>query len=76
MDELLDRIEIQSRLKYLTDPKAKKLWEFLSRYVHESFDSDNCQCTLIIPAYRVLDALSMINQEEIVYSTSSTSPTS
>jgi hypothetical protein len=26
MDELLDRIEIQSRLKYLTDSKAKELW--------------------------------------------------
>ena len=68
MDELLNRIEIQSRLNYLTDPKAKKLWEFLSGYVNESFDSDNCQSTLVIPAYRVLDALSMINQEYIAYS--------
>jgi hypothetical protein len=76
MDELLDRIEIQSRLKYLTDPKAKKLWEFLSRYVQEHFDFDNSHCALLIPAYRVLDALSMINQEEIRYGTSSTSPTS
>lgn len=70
MDELLDKIEIQSRLKYLTDPKAKKLWEFLSGYVQEIFDSDNCQSTFFIPAYRVLDALSMINQENIAYSAS------
>lgn len=70
MDELLYRIEIQSRLKYLTDPKAKELWEFLSGYVHKNFDSDNCQSTFVIPAYRVLDALSMINQENITYSVS------
>lgn len=70
MDELLDRIEIQSRLKYLTDPKAKELWEFLSGYVQVRFDSNSCQSTLVIPAYRVLDALSMINQEYIAYSAS------
>jgi hypothetical protein len=68
MDELLSRIEIQSRLNNLTDTNAIKLWEFLSGYVQESFDSDNCQSTLVIPAYRVLDALSMINQENIAYS--------
>lgn len=76
MDELLNMIEIQSRLKYLTDPKAKKLWEFLSMYVQKRFDPDNSRSTLFIPAYRVLDALSMINQEEIRYGTSSASPTS
>lgn len=68
MDELLSRIEIQSRLNNLTDTNAIKLWKFLSGYVQESFDSDNCQSTLVIPAYRVLDALSMINQENIAYS--------
>lgn len=46
MDELLDKIEIQSRLKYLTDPKAKAFWEFLNGYVQEIFDSDNCQSTI------------------------------
>lgn len=70
MDELLDRIEIQSRLKYLTDPKAQQLWEFLSGYVQERFDFDNSHSALFIPAYRVLDALSMINQEYIAYSAS------
>lgn len=67
MDELLNRIEIQSRLKYLTDQKAQKLWEFLQDYVYEVFDSDNSNGKLVISASRVLDALSMINQDIIRY---------
>ena len=65
---MLETIEIESRLKYLTAPKAKQLWEFLSGYVQQTFDSNNCQSTLVIPTYRVLDALSMINQDKIEYS--------
>lgn len=68
MNDILKAIEIESRLKYLTDPKAKQLWEFLSDYVQQTFDPNNCQSTLVIPAYRVLDALSMINQDKIEYS--------
>lgn len=56
-----ERIEIKSRLPYVTNEKAKKLWEFLEDYIIEE---DN---NLYIPAFRVLDGLSMIDQEKIAY---------
>ena len=59
------RKEIASREQYLTDPKAKKLWEFLIRYCYLPKDENGC---ITIPAFRVLDALSMINQNKIEYS--------
>lgn len=65
--EPMNRHEITSRLPYVTDPRAQKLWEFLEKYMivdKENFNND----TLTIPAYRVLDALSMINQDKIEYS--------
>ena len=52
---------------YLTDKKAIKLWDFLKGYVHETKDSEG-DTHLMIPAFRVLDALSMINQYKIEYS--------
>ena len=63
--EIRGRKEISSREQYLTDPKAKKLWEFLIGYCHLPKDENEC---ITIPAYRVLDALSMINQNKIEYS--------
>lgn len=60
-------IEITSRLPYVTDPTAQKLWKFLEKYSiidKENFNNE----TPTIPAYRVLDALSMINQDKIEYS--------
>lgn len=56
-----ERIEIKSRLPYVTNEKAKKLWEFLEDYIIEE---DN---NLYISAFRVLDGLSMIDQEKIAY---------
>lgn len=56
--------EITSRVPYLTDKKAIKLWDFLKKYVQDT-EGDTY---LVIPAFRVLDALSMINQEKIGYS--------
>jgi hypothetical protein len=64
--EIKARKEISLREQYLTDPKAKKLWEFLIGYCHLPKDESEC---ITIPAYRVLDALSMINQDKIEYST-------
>ena len=63
--EIRARKEISLREQYLTDPKAKKLWEFLIGYCHLPKDENEC---ITIPAYRVLDALSMINQDKIEYS--------
>lgn len=64
---LMFREEILSRVSYLTDKKAIKLWDFLKKYVQETKDSEG-DIHLMIPAFRVLDALSMINQEKIGYS--------
>lgn len=54
--------EIKSRLKYVTDTKAQDIWNFLVPYL--SWDGNK----VTIPAFRVLDALSMINQDRIAYS--------
>lgn len=54
--------EIKSRLKYVTDTKAQDIWNFLVPYLKW----DGYKVT--IPAFRVLDALSMINQDRIAYS--------
>jgi hypothetical protein len=64
---LMFREEILSRVSYLTDKKAIKLWDFLKKYVQETKDSEG-DIHLMIPAFRVLDALSMINQDKIEYS--------
>ena len=61
------RQEISSRVPYLIDEKAIKLWDFLKMYVQETKDTEG-DTYLMIPAFRVLDALSMINQEKIGYS--------
>lgn len=58
---------IKSRLPYVTDEKAKKTWEFLKDYIRNV--DVNGDEHLMIPVSRVLDALSMINQDEITYST-------
>ena len=63
--EIRARKEISLREQYLTDPRAKKLWEFLIGYCHLPKDEGEC---ITIPAFRVLDALSMINQDKIEYS--------
>ncbi len=57
-DELLNRVEITSRLPYLTSERAKNLWDFLSRYVQETEDAEGNK-HIMIPAFRVLDALNM-----------------
>lgn len=56
------RIELKSRMKYVTDPKAQDIWNFLIPYLY--WDDGK----ISIPAFRVLDALSMINQDKIEYS--------
>ncbi len=52
---------VKSRLKYVTDSDAKKIWRFLEQYCNV------LDGTATIPAYRVLDALSMIDQDKIEY---------
>lgn len=57
---------ITTRIPYLTDKKAIDLWNFLKDYVQETKDTEG-DTHLMIPAFRVLDALSMINQDNIAY---------
>lgn len=68
LEEIVENsMVIASRVHYLTDKKAIKLWEFLKGYVQETKDTEG-DTHLMIPAFRVLDALSMINQDKIGYS--------
>ena len=65
-DELLDSEEITSRLSYLTSEKAKKMWGFLRQYVQETEDAEGYK-HIMIPAFRVLDALGMGDGELLAY---------
>jgi hypothetical protein len=62
MEDFEQITEIKSRLQYVTDPKAQDIWNFLVPYL--SWDGYK----VTVPAFRVLDALSMINQDRIAYS--------
>ncbi len=60
-------VELASRIKYINDPTAKKLWDFLGQYTY-SYEDKYENSHEVIPTFRVLDALSMINQDKIEYS--------
>lgn len=59
-------VEIASRLEYITDPTAQKLWNFLVDY-QDTYEDKYEITHHVIPTFRVLDALSMINQDKIEY---------
>lgn len=63
MDKIKDAVEVSSRMKYIDNPKAKKVADFIMDYAFR----DTEQNTIIVPLYRVLDALIMIDQDEIEY---------
>ena len=63
MEDFKQIAEIKSILQYVTDPKAQDIWNFLVPYLRA-----DSSYTVSIPAFRVLDALSMINQDKIAYS--------
>lgn len=65
-ENIFNDISISSRIPHLTDKKAIDLWNFLKDYVRETKDTEG-DTHLIISAFRVLDALSMINQDKIGY---------
>ena len=65
-DELLNREEITSRLSWLTSERAKILWNFLRQYVQETEDAEGKK-HIMIPAFRVLDALGMGDGELLAY---------
>lgn len=58
--------EVASRLGYITDPTAQKLWNFLVDY-QKTYEDKFGDTHHVIPSFRVLDALSMINQDKIEY---------
>ena len=67
MDKIKDAVEVSSRMKYIDNPKAKKVAEFIMDYAFRDTEQVYTNNTLIVPLYRVLDALIMIDQDEIEY---------
>ena len=67
MDEIKDAIEVVSRMKYIDNPKAKKVAEFIMDYAFRDTKQAYTNNTILIPLYRVLDALIMIDQDKIEY---------
>lgn len=60
---VVEDISIKSRIKYVTDERAKKVADFLMGYSYK----ENGEDRFVVPMFRVLDALSMINQDIICY---------
>ena len=67
MDKIKDAVEVSSRMKYIDNPKAKKVADFIMNYAFRDTEQVYTNNTIIVPLYRVLDALAMIDQDEIEY---------
>ena len=67
MDKIKDAVEVSSRMKYIDNPKAKKVADFIMDYAFRDTEQVYANNTIIVPLYRVLDALIMIDQDEIEY---------
>lgn len=67
MEEIKDAIEVVSRMKYIDNPKARKVADFIMGYAFRDTKQAYTNNTILIPLYRVLDALAMIDQDEIEY---------
>lgn len=67
MEEIKDAVEVSSRMKYIDNPKARKVADFIMDYAFRDTEQVYTNNTIIVPLYRVLDALIMIDQDEIEY---------
>ena len=67
MDKIKDAVEVSSRMKYIDNPKAKKVANFIMDYAFHDTEQVYTNNIIIVPLYRVLDALIMIDQDEIEY---------
>ena len=66
-NKIKDAVEVSSRMKYIDNPKAKKVADFIMDYAFRDTEQIYTNNTIIVPLYRVLDALIMIDQDEIEY---------
>ena len=66
--EYINDSSITSRLPYIQNETAIRLWNFLKQY-NQTVESDDGNLS-VIPTFRVLDALSGIDSENIGYSES------
>ena len=67
MDKIKDAVEVSSRMKYIDNPKAKKVANFIMDYAFRDTEQVYTNNTIIVPLYRVLDALIMIDKDKIEY---------
>ena len=67
MDKIKDAVEVSGRMKYINNPKAKKVANFIMDYAFRDTEQVYTNNTIIVPLYRVLDALIMIDQDKIEY---------
>ena len=67
MENIKDAIEVNSRMKYIGNPNARKVAEFIMNYAFRDTKQVYTNNTIIVPLYRVLDALIMIDQDKIEY---------
>lgn len=67
MEDLKTDISISSRLQYIDNPKAKRVADFLLGYSFHDKELVYSNGIVLVPLYRVLDALAMIDKDKIEY---------
>ena len=67
MENIKDALEVSSRMKYIDNPKARNVAKFIMNYSFRDTEQVYTNNTIIVPLYRVLDALIMIDQDKIEY---------
>ncbi len=63
----MEEVAIKSRLPYIKNEGAKKVADFLLDYCFKDTEEVYSNGSILVSMYRVLDALAMIDQNEIVY---------
>lgn len=67
MEDLKNSVEVSSRMRYIKNPKAINVADFVIGYSFRDSEEVYTNGTILVPLFRVLDALSMIDMDKIQY---------
>lgn len=67
MEDLKNSVEVSSRMRYIKNPKAINVADFVIGYSFRDSEEVYTNGTILVPLFRVLDALSMIDKDKIQY---------
>ena len=67
MEDFKTDVSVSSRLQYIDNPKAKRVADFILGYSFRDKELVYSNGIILVPLYRVLDALAMIDKDGIRY---------